>query len=92
MHKGELENGSAVSWPDSVKEEATYNSAHKRLQDAVHKLERLKQEVNYLKTAVEDARRSLTDKDEIIALMKEKLAAQTRQTSALEAEIERLRS
>ena len=91
FRKDEVENGAPAIWTDGVKEEYTYNSAHKKLRDAMQKLERLKQELAYLKTAVDDAKRSLNDKDEIIALMKDKMESQSRLIESLEAEAERLR-
>lgn len=92
FRKDELENGTPAIWAEGVKEEYTYNSVHNKLRDAVQKLESCQQELNYLKIAVEDAKRSLNDKDEIIALMKEKLESHQRQIGTLEAEIAVLRS
>ena len=91
FRKEELENGAATMWTSGVKEEYTNQSAHKKLREAMQKLDRVKQELTYLKNAVEDAKRSLNDKDEIIALMKDKLANQQKLIASLEAEAEQLR-
>lgn len=91
FRKDELENGTPAVWAEGVKEEYTYNSVHNKLRDAMQKLDRCKQELNFLKTAVEDAKRSLNDKDEIIVLMKDKLSVQQRLIDSLQAEIDRLK-
>lgn len=84
FRKDELENGTPAVWAEGVKEEYTYNSVHNKLRDAMQKLDRCKQELNFLKTAVEDAKRSLNDKDEIIVLMKDKLSVQQRLIDSLQ--------
>ncbi len=92
FRKEELENGVPAAWVEGVKEEYTYNSVHNKLRDSMLKLDLCKQELNYLKAAVEDAKRGLNDKEEIIALMKDKLAVQQRRIDSLQVEVEELRA
>ena len=50
--------------------------AHTRLAEALEKLDRAQQELNYLRTMINDAKSSHKDKDEIINLMKDKISRQ----------------
>ncbi len=92
FRKEELENGTPDVWVEGVKEEYTYNSVHNKLKDAMHKLDLCKQELNFLRIAVSNAKGSLSDKDDIIALLRDKLAIQQRQIDSLQAEICDLRT
>jgi|GEM_PF-5426610 len=92
FRKSELEQGGAANWNQGNPDEIGYNSVHHQLRDCTQQLERCQQELNFLRTGVEDAKRSLSDKEEIISLMKDKLKTQQAMIDTLQSDLEDCKS
>jgi len=70
-----------------VAEDDVYEVAAGRLQAGMAQLERATQELDFLRQALQDAKSSHKDKDEIISLMKDKIAYQKGEIARLEEEL-----
>lgn len=92
FRKLELENDKPPAWSQSSNEEMSYHSVHHQLRDCTLQLDRCQQELSFLRTGVEDAKRSLADKEEIIFLMKDKLASQQKMIDTLQSDLKDCKS